>query len=121
MGRIAKAFARLTADEEELASEQLQGEVEGLGATAVTACQVGHPVCVAGTLRSVVLRPRAGTPSLEAELWDGTGAVTLIWLGRRRIGGVDPGRSLVARGRLTRHDGRAALYNPAYELRPTGG
>lgn len=112
-------MSRLTADDDELADRALRGELAGVGATAVTRCTRGEPVCVAGTLRAVTLRPRAGVPTLEAELYDGTGAITLIWLGRRRIGGVECGRSIVARGRLTEHDGRPTIYNAEYELRPS--
>lgn len=114
---MRRALARLAADEQELESEELQHEAASAGATHVAECSVGLPVCVAGSLRTVVLRPVAGVPTLEAELYDGTGTVRLIWLGRRRIRGIDPGRSLVARGRLTRHDGGPTIYNPAYELR----
>ena len=118
-GRFRRAVARLTADEQELARQELREELEQAGATAVTSCSRGEPVCVAGTLRAVTLRPRAGVPTLEAELYDGTGTITLIWLGRRRIGGIECGRSLVARGRLTSHDGRPTIYNAAYELKPS--
>ena len=118
-GRFKRALARLALDDDELASRALQGECEQVGATAVTRCQLGEPVQVAGTLRSVTLRPRAGAPTLEAELYDGTGTITLIWLGRRRIGGIECGRSLVARGRLTSHDGRPTIYNASYELKPS--
>ena len=120
-GRLRRAIARLTADDDELASRELRGEAEQAGATAVTRCTRGEPVCVAGSLRSVTLRPRAGVPTLEAELYDGTGSITLIWLGRRRIGGIECGRSLVARGRMTEHDGRPTIYNAAYELKPSVG
>jgi hypothetical protein len=99
----------------------LRSETMTAGATAVNQCSVGVPVCVAGTLRAVVLRPLAGVPTLEAELYDGTGTVTLVWLGRRRIRGIDPGRTLVARGRLTKRQGRPTLFNPEYELRAVGG
>jgi RecG-like helicase len=116
-GRFRRALSRLTADELELESKELQDVSSSAGATHVAQCSVGAPVCVAGSLRAVVLRPRAGVPTLEAELYDGTGTVTLIWLGRRRIRGIDPGRNLVVRGRLTRQDGRPTIYNPAYELR----
>jgi hypothetical protein len=119
-GRFRRALSRLTADEQELESRELQDEASSAGATHVARCSVGAPVCVAGSLRAVVLRPRAGVPTLEAELYDGTGTVTLIWLGRRRIRGIDPGRNVVVRGRLTRQDGRATIYNPAYELRASG-
>src|SRR3954464_9414033 len=71
-----------------------------------------------GTLRTVTLRPRGGVPALEAELYDGTGTITVIWLGRRRISGVNPGRSLEIRGRIGRHDGQRIMYNPRYELMP---
>lgn len=119
-GRFRRALSRLTADEQDLDARDLQDEAESAGATAVVRCTRGEPVCVAGTIKHVVLRPRAGVPTLEAEVYDGTGTVTLVWLGRRRIRGVDPGRSLVARGRMTHHDGRPAIYNPAYELKASG-
>jgi hypothetical protein len=119
-GRFRRALTRLTADEQQLERQELKDDVASAGATHVSECSVGSPVCVAGSLRAVVLRPRAGVPTLEAELYDGTGTVTLIWLGRRRIRGVDPGRSVVVHGRLTKQDGRPTIYNPAYELRASG-
>jgi len=120
-GRLKRALQRLTVDEEEVDSAALRSEHSAVGATAVNECSVGDPVCVAGTLRAVVLRPLAGVPTLEAELYDGTGTVILVWLGRRRIRGIDPGRTLVARGRLTRRAGQPTLFNPEYELRAIGG
>ena len=120
-GRLRRALHRLTADEDEIVDAELQSESSAAGATAVAQCSLGLPVCVAGTLRAVVLRPLAGVPTLEAELYDGTGTVTLVWLGRRRIRGIDPGRGLVARGRLTEREGRVTIFNPEYELRAGHG
>jgi hypothetical protein len=71
-----------------------------------------------GALRTVTLRPRAGVPALEAELNDGSGVITLVWLGRRRIAGIEPGRSIEVEGRIGSHDGVRVLYNPRYELIP---
>lgn len=119
-GRLRRALARLALDDEQLADSELQDDCEQAGATAVRDCTRGEPVRVAGTLRAVTLRPRAGAPTLEAELYDGTGTVTLVWLGRRRIVGVECGRRLVAHGRLTRNEGRPTIYNAAYELLPAG-
>lgn len=119
-GRFRRALKRITADEEELEAQDLQDEAQQAGATAVSRCRLGGEVCIAGTLKAVVLRPLAGVPTLEAELYDGTGSVLLVFLGRRRIRGLEPGRALVARGRLTKRDGRPTLYNPAYELRVAG-
>ncbi len=75
-----------------------------------------EPVRLRGTLRTVTLRPRGGVPALEAELYDGTGTVTVIWLGRRQIAGIGPGRAMEVRGRVGSQDGIRTLYNPRYEL-----
>lgn len=119
--RLRRALRRLSADRSELEAEDLQEHTESCGATPVVRCGNRQRVTVAGTLRSVTLRPLAGVPALEAELYDGSGTVTLTWLGRRRIGGVEPGRRLVVQGRISFSEGRRAMFNPAYELRPPGG
>ena len=75
-------------------------------------------VRIEGTLRTVTLRPRGGVPALEAELDDGTGVITLVWLGRRRILGVGPGRRMAVEGRIGVHDGSRIIFNPRYELIP---
>ena len=74
-------------------------------------------VRLSGSLRTVTLRPRGGVPALEAELFDGSGALTLVWLGRRQITGISPGRQLEVVGRIGVQDGVRVMYNPRYELR----
>jgi hypothetical protein len=73
-------------------------------------------VTLHGSLATVTLRPRGGVLALEAELYDGSGTVTLVWLGRRQIPGIGPGRQLTVHGRLGCSDGRKVLFNPRYEL-----
>ena len=36
------------------------------------------------------LRPRVDVPALDVELWDGSDALHLVWLGRRSIPGIAP-------------------------------
>ena len=117
-GALRRAFHRLSADTAELDDEQLQKDVVDRGAQPVSQCPNRQRVSVHGVLRTVTLRPRGGIPSLEAQLYDGTGTVELIWLGRRRIGGIEPGRSLVVNGLITSADGRRTMFNPLYELMP---
>ena len=71
-----------------------------------------------GTLKTVTLRPRGGVPALEAELYDGSGSISVVWLGRRRIGGILPGRAIRVEGRIGVQDGARMMYNPRYDLRP---
>ena len=71
-----------------------------------------------GTLRTVTLTPRGGVPALEAELFDGSGVLTLVWLGRRRIVGISAGSSLQVEGRIGVQNRTRVMFNPRYELRP---
>jgi hypothetical protein len=69
----------------------------------------------------VTLRPRGPSLTMEADLWDGTGNITLVWLGRRDIPGIEPGRRILVHGRLAEIKGEPTIFNPQYELRPSGG
>jgi hypothetical protein len=117
-GWFSRKMHRLTCDESVLEAEELLGQVEEVGATPVKACAARRNVCVTGTIKSVTLKSLAGAPSLEADIYDGTGSVTAIFLGRRRICGIETGRSIVLRGRITEREEQRIIYNPRYELRP---
>ena len=117
-GGLRGLLHRLTSDESELDAQELRESADACGATQVAAAADRELVMLRGILRTVTLRPRAGTPALEAELWDGSGSVTVVFLGRRRIAGIDPGRAMQVRGRLTKHNDKPAIYNPVYELLP---
>jgi hypothetical protein len=114
---LRRLFSRLAADTGELEADELQAEIHAGGATPIATCPDREQVCLVGTLRTVTFRPRAGVPSLEAELWDGTGTVTVVFLGRRQIPGISPGRTIKLRGRVTTLRGHRAIYNPIYELK----
>lgn len=116
MNVFKRAVRNLTAETQELEADELQQQAVDAGATTVDRCGDRVPVVVFGTVRALTIRPRAGLPALEAELYDGTGTVTLVWLGRRTIAGVSPGRQLRALGRITTSEGRRLIYNPRYEL-----
>jgi hypothetical protein len=112
-----RAFDRFTSTSEEMDARDLLEESIERGSTPVGRCRSGERVTVSGTIRALTLRPVGGVPALEAELYDGSGTLTLIWLGRRRIPGIDPGRNLSVHGRVTSQKGHRVMFNPAYELR----
>jgi hypothetical protein len=120
-GRFRRLISRLTSSHEELEAEELLQDTRDFGGTPIASCPDRERVTVSGTLRTVTLRPRAGVPALEAELYDGSGALSVVWLGRRQIAGIEPGRQLIAHGRITYNQGRSIMFNPRYELRPVGG
>ena len=113
---LKKLLRRLTASPEELDAEELRAEAVAAGCTAALDAHRGQLVSVTGRLRTVVYTPRTNLPTLEADLYDGSDVVTLVWLGRRQIAGIEPGRMLTARGRIAVRDDRKVMYNPYYEL-----
>jgi hypothetical protein len=115
-GRLRRAVRRLASEDADLEAHDLQQKSAADGSTTVATCPERELVTVLGRVRSLTLRPRAGTPSLEVDLYDGSGTVTLIWLGRREIAGVEPGRQLRATGRITSSGGQRVIFNPRYEL-----
>jgi hypothetical protein len=109
---------RFAASAEELDAEELRAETVRSGCRQCEQVHRGELVAVTGRLRTVVYTPRTNLPTLEADLFDGTDVVTLVWLGRRQIAGIEPGRTLTARGRVAIRENRKVIYNPYYDLEP---
>lgn len=120
MGKKLGLLERLTASASSLDAEELQEQVEQRRCVPLAELQRGGCVQVVGRLRAVVYTPSETVPTLEAELFDGSDSIDLVWLGRRRIAGLEPGRRVLARGRVGLHNGRKAIYNPYYELLQPG-
>ncbi|GAY10848.1 OB-fold nucleic acid binding domain-containing protein [Pseudonocardia sp. N23] len=115
-GPFRRMLKRLTSDVEVLDADDLSEDSERSGAQRASECACGQEVTMLGRLRSVEFCPQDAAASFTAELFDGTDGVTLVWMGRRRIPGVVPGRTMRVRGRLSIRDGRKVLYNPYYEI-----
>jgi hypothetical protein len=113
---LRRILRRFTASDADLDAEQLQRDAEQSGCTPVCNVERGQLVSVTGRLRTVVYTPRTNLPTLEAELYDGSDLVTLVWLGRRHIAGIEPGRTMTARGRIAIREDKKVIYNPYYEL-----
>jgi hypothetical protein len=118
--RLRQALSRWAAPQHAVHAEQEQVRAVAMGGLPITDLSHRQRATVCGTLRSVTLRPRAGVPALEAELYDGSGSIRLVWLGRRQIAGIEPGRRLRVSGMVTDAEGEMAIFNPGYELVPRG-
>lgn len=73
-------------------------------------------VKLAGVVRRITVRPLEGHESLEAVLYDGTGEVTLIWMGRRSIHGLNLGTRLVVDGVVGEQRAERRMVNPVFEF-----
>ena len=116
-----RALSRFVAPQHQVHAEQEREASVRLGGTPIAQLALRQPAQICGTLRAVTLRPRAGVPALVAELYDGSGSLSVIWLGRRHIRGVEPGRRIRVQGLVTETSGTRTIFNPRYELVPTHG
>jgi amino acid transporter len=98
-----------------LSHRQAFGE-RARGTTPIGDVQWRQRVRVAGRVRSVRVQPRAGTSNLECQLSDDSGMLLLVFQGRRRIPGIQPGARLVVEGMVGDWARRQAILNPDYEL-----
>ncbi|MHB8438261.1 MAG: amino acid permease [Acidimicrobiales bacterium] len=87
-----------------------------VGTTPIGSATWRTRVRVAGRVHSVRVPTRTGTANLECTLVDKSGAVLLVFQGRRRIPGIQQGARLVAGGMVAAWEGRLAIINPDYEL-----
>jgi len=120
-GLLSRVTARLARTESEVEAQSLKENTGRLGGTPIIELADRCEASVCGAVRSVTLRPRVNVPALVVEIYDGSKTLNLIWLGRRRIGGIVPGTYLTAHGRVTFQHGIPTIFNPAYEIRPDRG
>ncbi|MCG5433904.1 OB-fold nucleic acid binding domain-containing protein [Mycobacterium sp. MYCO198283] len=114
---LRRLTRRLTEDPEQRDCEELTEEIASTGAQRAIDCHRGQEVTMVGTLRSVEANAKGCGCGVRAELFDGTDTVTLVWLGQRRIPGIESGGRLRVHGRLgTLDNGGKAIYNPHYEI-----
>ncbi len=115
-GYFRRLTRRLTEDLDQLDADEMAETADASGACRASDCARGDEVTMLGRLRSVEACPKAAGAAMEAEFFDGTDTVTLVWIGRRRIPGIEPGKRLTVRGRIGDRGGEKVMYNPYYEL-----
>jgi hypothetical protein len=114
-----KLFQRLRTSDSQLDVERLMKFCSTrAGVTPIAELPPRIEGTVVGEITSMRIVPRAGSPSLEATITDGSGSLVVVWTGRRKIAGVTPGKRLVVSGRgaATGPKARLLIFNPRYEL-----
>jgi len=86
------------------------------GTTRIANAPARSRVKLAGVVRRITVRPLEGHESLEAVVYDGTGEVTVVWMGRRSIHGLNLGTRLVVEGLLAEQRAGRRMVNPTFEF-----
>lgn len=113
---VTARLRRLLAPDDEIDAASTRAASEKAGCDTICAITDRRKVSLRGYVSSMVLHPSSAPDTVEADLFDGTGTITLIWLGRRKIAGVRPGTRLSVTGFAAHRGARRVMYNPRYEL-----
>lgn len=112
---------KLTASVDELHAARLQDRFNDVPHIDIKGAPKREPIVIAGEVQRMRIVPRAGSPSLEIVVSDGTAEAVAVFSGRRNLGGIEHGRHLVLEGVAHDERGRTVLLNPAYTLLPAAG
>lgn len=110
---------RLTeSDEDRLAAEILEWADAVPGSVRIAEAPERKRVKLAGAVRRITIRPVMGFEGMRLLLFDGTGEVSVVFLGRRSIPGLTLGSRLVVEGVLGRSGSAREVVNPSFEFVP---
>ena len=114
---IRRFFRRMAESDEQRYAQEIEAWAESVpGSTRIREAPMRQRVKLAGVVRRITVRPLEGHESLEALLYDGTGEVTVVWMGRRKIPGLNLGTRLVVEGLLAEQRSSRRLVNPTFEF-----
>lgn len=119
MGLFSRSKGTTVAVRDEAEEYRLLGAEVLDGVTPIADVRWRDHVKVAGRVRAMRIQPWAEkVASLELTLGDSTGGVTVVFLGRREIGGVNLGAHMVVEGRVSEARNLLTILNPSYVLLP---
>ncbi|HEX8303617.1 MAG TPA: amino acid permease [Jatrophihabitans sp.] len=95
----------------------VETEPDENGVLPIAAVKWKQRVTIEGRIKIVQVGTTAGK-SLEAQVFDSTGGMRLLFFGRTRIPGIEPGSMVRVTGTVGEYKGHLALANPRYELLP---
>ncbi|HEV3449945.1 MAG TPA: amino acid permease [Acidimicrobiia bacterium] len=99
-------------------AERPKPELQVEGAVPIDTVRERQRVRIAGRVHALRVQPWAGQPTLECTITDGTGRITVVFLGRRHIAGIEPGARVVIDGIVGTRSGQLIILNPDYRLLP---
>jgi hypothetical protein len=117
--RFTRVLRELTkSDEEHLAHELREWAASTPGTVPIAEAPLRKRVRLAGEVRKVTFRSAEPFDEFEVLLYDGSGEIRVVFLGRRSIPGVDVGSRLVVEGVVGDVDGERRMLDPEFELVP---
>jgi hypothetical protein len=120
MGLLApfrRFFSRMSESDEARYAEEIEAWASKVpGVVRIREVEPRSRSKLAGVVRRITIHPLEGHEALEALLYDGTGQISVVWMGRRSIAGLSLGTKLVVEGMIGEQQGERRLVNPTFEF-----
>jgi len=107
-GRVHGFIRRILTKDDDIVEE----EPPDRGVAPISSIHARDKVHLIGTIEAVSSTPEGW----QAEISDGTGTVTLLWMGRRVIPGITVGVTMHVWGRTGARHAGLLICNPAYAI-----
>ena len=101
-------------EDEPLVAEETSHYAEDIH--PIASAQWRHRAHVKGHVTNIRTAPANATPHVDIEIWDETGGITLQFIGRREVTGLEVGSTMCAEGMVGETDGNLVILNPSYEI-----
>ncbi len=114
---LRRLYRRMTESDELRLAEEIQAWAAKIpGTVRIADAQVRARVKLAGVVKRITVHPERGSEALEALLSDGTGEMSVVWMGRRSIPGLNLGTRVVVEGMVGEQRQGRRLVNPSFEF-----
>lgn len=114
---VRRFLHRIAESDEERLREEILAWASGIpGAVRIAEAPMRERVRIAGVVKRITVHPEHGLEALEAVLTDGSGEISVLWMGRRAIPGLTLGSRLVVEGVIGEHRQGRRMVNPSFEF-----
>lgn len=115
--RVRRFFRRVAESDEQRLAEEIQEWAATIpGSVRIADAKTRERAKLAGVVKRMTVLPVEGFESLEALVSDGTGEISVLWMGRRSIRGLTLGTRMVVEGVVGEHRSARRIVNPKFEF-----
>ncbi|MDR2973845.1 MAG: OB-fold nucleic acid binding domain-containing protein [Propionibacteriaceae bacterium] len=114
--RLRARLTRVFSSNDDLVAQEMAATTTHVGAQTIASIKARQVVHLYGEVHSVTINPSGSLAGFQADFYDGTGHLTLAWLGRSHVPGIVVGSTMRVTGRVTRQGSDLVVYNPVYTI-----
>jgi RecG-like helicase len=116
---LRRFFHRMAESDQQRLNQEIQSWAAKVpGAVRIAEAPIRERVKLAGVVKRITVHPEHGLEALEARIVDGTGEMSVMWMGRRSIPGLTLGTRVVVEGVIGESRPGQRMVNPSFEFRP---